>query len=436
MRSPAHISFGLLCGSIAASFYANSPDVNFGVNSLTLACLGATVSGAIFPDIDNQHAPIAKALPFLSKPIRRRWPHRTGMHSVLGMLLSVLGFWAILRLVSASSVHLGMAVDLRPGMLAILFAVSFCSHLCLDCTTKAGTRFLYPLIHNPFGYPSLEQFRFRSGDLRPEVVICALSFMAFAGYTHATWQGTNLAVSNVVGQYEQLRGVYLNAVNKEVIVRFDGYWAADKSPVSGLALILEDRGDVFAVAFNGRVHYLGENAGNLRMMSGTVQLLDRLPQVRAASFYNATVADILANMAIGQTGQIFVSGLLESNRTFTVRQPFDQMALSVTAKSLSLDYARPEDVRNLNIRPANTGPTVLELELKIEQTKVREDSLVAGRQQSSDLYERNRLFEQIKTMRQEMKTLEKELVKKAESDSNGIDVRFSGQLNIREVPGF
>ena len=171
MRSPAHISFGLLCGSIATSFFANSPAVSFGANGLTVAALGATVAGALAPDIDNQHAPIAKVLPFLSRKIRRRWPHRTGVHSLLGMLLASAGLWIFLRLASFGAVHLGLAVNLHPGMLAVLFALAFTSHLCLDCTTKAGTRFLYPLIHNPFGYPSLEQFRFRSGDLRPEVII-------------------------------------------------------------------------------------------------------------------------------------------------------------------------------------------------------------------------------------------------------------------------
>lgn len=264
MRAPSHAAFSLFWGGILASASVHR-DIAFGLNPLTVQCIAATLAGALMPDLDSRKAPTSKALWFLSSPICRRFPHRTLLHSLLGLGLAagvvcgllwlpvVFGLWA-------GGPHIWLITQ--------FFAWGYLSHLLLDTANKRGVPYLYGVMREPLGFPSHEEDRIISGDRRWEIIITVVSLMLFGRLIPVIQQGAAAWLANFVGKVPQLREVYRTAVNREVVLGFEGYWNADKSPVSGKGLILKEQDGVFTLFFDGQVHYLGRDAGDIRLLDG------------------------------------------------------------------------------------------------------------------------------------------------------------------------
>lgn len=402
-------------------------DTAFGLNPLTVQCIAATAAGALAPDLDSRKAPVSQILPFLSIPICRRFSHRTLLHSLLGLglvtgvicgllwLPILLGLWE----------HSG-----NNWLITRFFAWGFLSHMILDTANKRGVPYLWGIIDDSLGFPSDEEDRIISGDPRWELIITIASLILFGALVQVIRQGAATTMANVIGKIPQMREVYQNAVSREVVLRFEGYWEADRSPVSGKGLILEERGDGFVLFFDNQVHYIGKGEGNIRLSEGKITVLQQAPQVRPDNFFNATITKILTR--VSADGPVLVSGRLHADTSFTVRRPFDEAAFTISATSLEMDFARPADIKGLGVRLKETGRSAPELAQEIAQLKARKDSLNRARE-GADYYTRDRLFKRIKTVRQEIEKLEKELEKKAEQDTM---VRFTGHLLMRVLPEF
>lgn len=426
MRAPAHICFGFFSGSVVASF-SSSLGFTYGLNPVTLAACAATLLGSTFPDIDTKQSPIAKVLPFLSHPISRRWPHRTLMHSLVGLLISTGIFYLLLSLFLLALRYIGKPIDADYSILyASLFSFSYFSHLALDTTTRNGIRWLYPLIPNAFGYPSLEQYRLITGDRRAELSISLLSLMLFLFYIPITQQGATVSLGNFIGQYDQLRDVYKTIIGREVWIAYEGYRTLDKAPLTGQALILSETATYFIIYQNGQILQLGES-GDIRLRKGRCIPTDNHPQEREATYRNSGIADILSE----QTGHVLISGHLTANRSFTVNRPFNEHVLTVTEKSLKLSFANKESIQALHITPVTSGQTPSEIEERFGHHNKVLDSLMFTRQSVSDLYQRDQLFDQITEHRRQLKTLER---KQQEHQQPIEALVFSGKLSYRILP--
>ena len=235
------------------------------------------------------------------------------------------------------------------------------------------------------------------------------------------------------GGFKGLRKSYAEIPNREMVLVFEGFFEEDRSLVSGRGLILAEESDFFIVYFNGQIHHLGEDSGDLRLLSGALELLDRAPQVLPPATYNDTpVADILADLA-AKGSRTLVSGELYSNEAFEFTRPYNQRTLSVTSKAVLLDFAQVADIRALQIRPTDTGVSVAELAQGVTRVRAMEDSLVSDMKRTEDYYERKVLFERIQETRQKLKVLKKKVEERAQIDTT---VRFSGHLSVRLVPSF
>lgn len=435
MKAPSHAAFALLWGGIWASTSVHR-DVAFGLNALTIQIIAATVVGALMPDLDSKKAPIAKALWFLSVPICRRYAHRTLMHSLLGLGLASAGVCALLWLpvvfgLWASGEHVWLITQ--------FFAWGYLSHLILDTANKRGVPYLYGLMGESLGFPSHEDDRIISGDRRWEIIITVASVVLFVRLIPVIQQGAATAMANVVGKVPQLREVYRDAVGKEVTLEFEGYWEADRRPVSGKGLILEEQDGVFTLYYDGRVHDIGEDTGDLRLQSGKVAALNQAPVAWPVPVAAKTIADMLAEVFAGRPamhagGPVLLSGRLLADRSFAVNRPYDEAVFAVTAKALEMSYASVADIATLGVRSADSRPPVSELEQKLAQIRSLEDSLVSVKKRTHDLYPSQLLFEEINELRNEMKALEKGLESRAESRDSDAVVRFSGHVSARLVP--
>ncbi len=83
--------------------------------------------GALFPDIDHPHSFLNQKLGF-TKLIPLLFQHRGFFHSIfLGFILFFFSYLYVTE------------------QLAVAFFIGFASHLAIDCLTKSGICFFYPL---------------------------------------------------------------------------------------------------------------------------------------------------------------------------------------------------------------------------------------------------------------------------------------------------
>ena len=419
MKAPTHIAFGLFVSSIAGSFSASYAGTAFGFNKLTLAAIAGSIMGALLPDIDHRQSCISRILPPLSRLICKRFSHRTLLHSFLGLgiIVTILLLWAI---GFRHFLYRTFGINIAPASthaVLLLFSVSYFSHLILDTMTRRGIMYLYPL-HVAFGYPSPEKYRFITGDMRAEIPISAISLALFLAFIPITRQGAQLSLLNLIGKTDQLIDIYTGVAGKEVLIHFNGYQTSNKTPVSGCALILAASMNGFTVYWQGDILTLGEGA-DIHLLRGTCEILDIPPVERTSTYHNTPLSDILEEA----NGHVLISGRLDSNRPFDVRKPYAS-TISVSASSVDFSFANRADIEALRVRQR-------EKDMAPDETVRKQhvlDSLVQVRQRSKDLYERDRLFDEISETRKELKTLDKKLASPVPS------LLFSGILSFRRIP--
>ena len=431
------MAFSLAWGGLLAAV-GNVGAGNFGVNGVTGLCVVATILGAVMTDLDNPRAPAARMMPVVARAVSRRFPHRTLLHSFAGLGASSGIVWGLLWLASVAGLPLhGLA-----RTLAGFFGWGWLSHLILDTLTKRGVPYFWPLLSDPLWYPTLEEDRLISGDGRWNLIITIGSLALFAALVPVMRQGAGTTLANTIGQAPQLAEVYRGAVGREVALTFEGYWERDRSRVGGRALILAEKEDVFTIWLDGEVRELGQSRGELRLLSGQVEVLEQGPRVLVRTHDGRPLEDIVAGLgpdppSLGygeaSNSQILVSGELTADRTFALGRPLAGRGIAATAASVRMEFARLSDVRTVRTRPKESGEGMAKLQEERVRSQARVDSLVAARQRTRALYDRDRLFVQVREERGKVEKLEKELAEQARADTV---VRFSGQVEVRTVPAF
>jgi inner membrane protein len=156
MNAVTHVIGGAVFAGTMCSF----SDVNIFENPLHI---GVCVAFALLPDIDTTKSLIGKFLYPVAWIINRKFGHRTITHS----LLFILGLWLVFFALRRFGIY-----D-NPNIVKIaLFSVL--SHFVLDMLTVSGIPLLFPFFHNPCVIPGNKNFRFATGDMRSELVICGI----------------------------------------------------------------------------------------------------------------------------------------------------------------------------------------------------------------------------------------------------------------------
>lgn len=426
MNTTTHVCAGMACGTVAAGFFANNPTIHWGVNELTGIAIGLVALGASLPDLDSRQSPISRVFPFLSQPISRRWPHRTLLHSLFGLML-----WAVVcyGLLWAGDLIVDTVIGQRPnhcGIFAWLFAFAYASHLALDSFTRQGVRWLYPLVKSPFGHPSSEQYRIITGDKRAEWLISSSAAAVVLALASFALQGADVSLQNIIGKYKQLSDIYQQSEQTEVVVNFVGHFEHDKAPVSGRALILESANSCLVVWWQGKIYSIGEGQGDIYLRSGKCEFLGVPPLVREVDY-----SDSRWEKVVGEAGErVLISGELIANQPLVAREETAGRTVKVSPTSLSFHFAGQEDLEALQIHPKIV---VSELRQEQERKQRTVDSLITARVGVRGLYQRDTMLSQIEEIRKEIETLEAKLKTRA---GEAEELRFSGRLRVRTLPYF
>ena len=122
MTAPTHSAFGLLLASVIFSFFSQPL-------FKTPMGMGLVILGSLLPDIDHPGSSVGRVLFFISKPVERRWGHRTVTHSLLA-LASVAVATVILFFYSS--------------LYYFSLLIGYLSHLLIDASNKSGTPLFWP----------------------------------------------------------------------------------------------------------------------------------------------------------------------------------------------------------------------------------------------------------------------------------------------------
>lgn len=156
MNAPNHVIGGTV-------FTATFSSLFFNVNVLESPwTIGAMAVGCLLPDIDHPRSPMGLLLYPISKPLSKRFPHRTATHSLLALVV-VAAVSSILE-----SAFFGTRVC------SLVLSIAFLSHVLLDMLTLQGVQFFYPFSKQPCVLIGNRERRIRTGDARGELVATAV----------------------------------------------------------------------------------------------------------------------------------------------------------------------------------------------------------------------------------------------------------------------
>lgn len=178
MSGTNHVAGGIVFTGIFASFW------NINIFS-KVEYLSLCTFFSVLPDIDHTRSLIGKLFYPVAKYLDRHFGHRTITHS-LPTLISLAILLSILEKLFRSDLNL-----------TLLYTLSYSSHLILDMMTVGGVPLFYPFRRNPCVIPGNPAMRFKSGDLKTEIIL--LAFFLLAGTTcrplfkHGFWTSINRA---------------------------------------------------------------------------------------------------------------------------------------------------------------------------------------------------------------------------------------------------
>lgn len=316
---------------------------------------------ALLPDLDTGGSRIGAALPILSRPLERRFGHRTMTHSVfgaavLGLLLSPL---------------LMLSLDAWICCLA-----GFVSHAFLDTMTTQGVRLWYPFSQSHCVFPldvnQPHRYRTQSGSRidRALGVIFLLGciptyFIAQEGYERFI-RVTQRTIESAVRDYNEYSRTNL------VLADVSAHNLLTKEHLTGAFEIvgaLNAHTLIFRGA-DGRLHTLGSE---YQSEYAAESVICRRGKQATTSVTNITLAneplgDILDGLVLGRESQVF--GTVRTADRVVVPEPKNDFApITGTGQSLVFNYAFAGDIVALGLQG-----TFVESGTLLVRTIVPEDS--------------------------------------------------------------
>jgi membrane-bound metal-dependent hydrolase YbcI (DUF457 family) len=245
MIAPTHALYGATFSLIVLAVFGVQESVHW-----SLILVG--ILGALCPDLDMPTSTIGRLFPFVSKPLERRFGHRSVTHSLLGWGIATLVFALLLggtflglKLVTSRSIGLvasGLAWWLAEIQAATMlrlimsFSVGYLSHIVLDMITPRGVQLLWPNPKRDVVFRGT-QLTVETGSVREwgvvgigvVLLVVALPLSEHGLMTTVRWL---LATPDAaIAEFKHSR--------YRTYVSFEGLWTQSKEPVLGTAEILD-----------------------------------------------------------------------------------------------------------------------------------------------------------------------------------------------------
>jgi len=244
MIAPTHAIYGPAIALIILSVFGVQASFHWTV----IVC---AMLGSIMPDIDHPSSTIGRLLPWISKPIERRFGHRAITHSALGTVVAAMVFTTTLgiaALVTQKVLLNSLPFSQLPTAFSLIaltfkdilrlgaaFTIGYASHLILDMITPRGIQLLWPNPDQDNIFRDTIQVETGSKEEIPVFLIgLVLLALAFPLSQH----GPMTALRWFLATPESAIQEWKNR-NTATFVEFEGTWAATKVPIKATAQILD-----------------------------------------------------------------------------------------------------------------------------------------------------------------------------------------------------
>lgn len=433
MLSKQHIAFGFFSGAVVASGYQISDVCMLNTLNASIA-ITTSIFSSLVPDIDSPGSPIAKALPFISNPIQKRWPHRTLFHSILGAIISSTAIYTVVKFFA----DILPIPDKVPSMILVFFFAGYIGHLIVDSLTITGVKWLWPF-QRAFAYPTSRRYRISTGD-KKEKYYALLFLFLFLLYTPVLKAGgASRAIHKTFKNFQMAKEDYVKAANIETYLTFKGSYRHDRLSIVGRSLILDATEDYFIIYLDNKVLTIGEQA----LVLGTefiCEYTNKPPKISEVTIVNQSIDSILVLVP----ANTLISGELVSEKKFQVNATIytanDFKIIGVTSSGIKFTYATKEEVLLLgvripeDIRKLQALVRTLEEDIQVIASDI--DTLIEKMSLEQELIERYTLQKQIEELREKQSSMKKNLEnnKLQLADFGNLSIEFTGKLYLRELP--
>ena len=287
MKAGTHIIGGFVFTGTLCSF----TDVNvFETPEYIAAC----ALFSILPDIDTTKSAIGKIFYPISWLLYRKAGHRTITHSLLFLLF----IWAA----SFALFKFGIIPNTNLVKIAVFATIG---HFVFDMVTYSGVPLLYPFFKNPCVMPGNVNFRFKSGDLRGELVVMgvcgALCFTMQPLFAHGFWTAYNR-------QFATVRHVDRENKNTEYYVICEYSYILNAETHTGEAIVIDSKPSELTLFDRNRVFTLSSDNPQLKINYTRPKISDIEKRYEDLQFFNIGY-DSLQIILSGK----LASGLIQSN---------------------------------------------------------------------------------------------------------------------------
>ncbi|NDC83366.1 DUF4184 family protein [bacterium] len=253
MLAPTHAIYGPAIALILLAV--------FGVEaSFHWTIVFCAILGSLAPDLDYPTSTIGRLVPWISKPLERKFGHRSITHSAIGTVVATAVFalitgliisvsqWALTHTIPTQFIPLSLSIlkitPIEIARLTAAFAIGYSSHIVLDMLTPRGVQLLWPNPNRDIWFKNSLQIETAS---KGEVPVALLGLVLLALAFPLSQYGPMTALRWFLATPEAAIAEYKNSPTA-TFVEFTGTWSATKQPIKGTAEILDVQNKRLVVA--------------------------------------------------------------------------------------------------------------------------------------------------------------------------------------------
>lgn len=244
MIAPTHAIYGPAVALIVLAVFGVEASFHWTI----ILC---AMFGSILPDIDHPTSTIGRLVPWISKPIERRFGHRAITHSAIGTVVATIAFASILSItitvlrqvleqpvsielipISLKFLHLTATDSLR---LTAAFVLGYGSHIILDMLTPRGVELLWP---NPNRHVLFKDKLQVETASKGEIPVATLGLVLLVLAFPLSQYGPMTAFRWMLATPEAAIQEFKSSTTR-TFVEFDGIWTSTKTPIHATAEVLD-----------------------------------------------------------------------------------------------------------------------------------------------------------------------------------------------------
>ena len=367
MTAPNHVLGGLVITGLFGSF------LNLNILSNPLY-IGATIFGALIPDIDYTKSLIGRFFRPISKYLNQRFGHRTITHSLAALFVSSL---------------LGGVIEntfLQQTTISKIYFLGFFSHLILDMMTVQGVPLFYPFFRNPCVLPGNPNARFKTGNFQSETLIFCFFLLSFVFLQPLFENGFWTQYNRYFGTPKHLASEFHKS-NKALKVKYKIKRGTELLTGEGICLSAND----------SKITLLEEN-GFHHLNKDQYTIVEVIPEQTNSALHFSTMQ--FFNIDIDSLNLLLQQQPIKQLEIFA-NHPFSYFhnGISKSTQTLNIDY--PEqlflqqlpDTSSVNIAPFYSNPKILTIQLQIEsEIKLQKERELAIANHKTKLSTLRKLF--------------------------------------------